>query len=133
VQALSGLGRLAGRRSDDPLPAGAAVVDQHGAALLALGLLAALLHRERTGQGQRLEVTMVQAALDLATEPVVYHLNGGAVERPVEPVADSFHAAPYGFYRTSDGHVAISMTPVATLLEALGAEPAISTIPRSRS
>jgi crotonobetainyl-CoA:carnitine CoA-transferase CaiB-like acyl-CoA transferase len=121
VQALSGLAWLAGRRHEDPVPAGAAVVDQHGAALLALGLLAALIHRDRTGEGQKLEVTMVQAALDLASEPVVYQLNGGIVERPVEPVADTFHAAPYGFYRTRDGHVAISMTPVARLLEALDA------------
>ena len=123
VQALSGLGWLAGRRQHDPAPAGAAVVDQHGAALLAMGLLAALIHRERTGEGQKIEVAMLQAALDLATEPAVYHLNGGAVERPLEPVADTFHAAPYGFYRTRDGQVAISMTPVARLLEALGAGP----------
>jgi crotonobetainyl-CoA:carnitine CoA-transferase CaiB-like acyl-CoA transferase len=119
VQALSGLGWLTGRRGDDPVPAGAAIVDQHGAALLALGLLAALIHRDRTGEGQKLEITMVQAALDLATEPVVYHLNEGTVERPVEPVADTFHAAPYGFYRTRDGHVAISMAPVEKLLDAL--------------
>jgi crotonobetainyl-CoA:carnitine CoA-transferase CaiB-like acyl-CoA transferase len=122
AQALSGLGWLTGKRGDDPVPAGAAIVDQHGAALLALGLLAALIHRDRTGEGQKLEVTLVQAALDLATEPVVYHLNGGKVERPVEPVADTFHAAPYGFYRTRDGHVAVSMTPVGRLLEALGAK-----------
>ena len=123
VQALSGLGWLAGRREQDATPAGAAVVDQHGAALLAMGLLAALIHRERTGEGQKIEVAMLQAALDLATEPVVYQLNGGRVERPVEPIADTFHAAPYGFYRTRDGQVAISMTPVALLLQALDAPP----------
>ena len=120
IQALSGLGSLTGRRGQDPVPAGAAVVDQHGAALLAMGLLAALMHRERTGEGQRIEVTMLQAALDLMTEPVVYRLNGAPLERPAEPIADTFHAAPYGFYRTRDGYAAISMTPVATLLDALG-------------
>jgi crotonobetainyl-CoA:carnitine CoA-transferase CaiB-like acyl-CoA transferase len=124
VQAASGLGWLTGRRGQDPVSVGAPVVDQHGAALLAMGLLAALVHRGRTGEGQRIEVTMLQAALDLATEPVVYRLNGAAIERPEEAVADSFHAAPYGFYRTRDGHVAISMTPVARLRAALGdAEP----------
>ena len=120
IQAVSGLAGLTGRRGQDPVSAGAAVVDQHGAALLAMGLLAALLHRERTGEGQRIEVTMLQAALDLATEPVVYHLNGASVERPEEAIADGFHAAPYGLYRTRDGHAAISMTPVARLREALG-------------
>ena len=120
IQALSRLGWLTGRRGQDPVSAGAAVVDQHGAALLAMGLLAALVHRERTGEGQRIEVTMLHAALDLMTEPVVYRLNGAAIERPEEAIADTFHAAPYGFYRTRDGHVAISMTPVARLREALG-------------
>jgi len=91
-----------------------------------MGLLAALLHRERTGEGQRIEVTMLQAALDLMTEPVVYRLNGAPIERPAEPIADTFHAAPYGFYRTRDGFVAISMTPVARLREALG-EPGVAT------
>ncbi len=125
IQAVSGLGSLSGRRDQDPVPAGAAIVDQHGAALLAMGLLAALLHRERTGEGQRIEVTMLQAALDLMTEPVVYRLNGALIERPAEPIADTFHAAPYGFYRTRDGYVAISMTPVARLREALG-EPVVA-------
>jgi crotonobetainyl-CoA:carnitine CoA-transferase CaiB-like acyl-CoA transferase len=69
IQAMAGLMASTGRTDDPPTPAGAAIVDQHGAALLAMGVLAALLHRERTGEGQKIEVTMVQAALDLQLEP----------------------------------------------------------------
>ena len=123
IQAMSGMATLTGRSSQDPTPVGAAVVDQHGGALLAMGILAALFHRERTGEGQHLEVAMLQAAFDLMTEPVVYRLNGAPIERPVEAIADTFHSAPYGIYRTVDGHVAISMTPVKTLVEALSAPP----------
>jgi crotonobetainyl-CoA:carnitine CoA-transferase CaiB-like acyl-CoA transferase len=123
IQALSGAASLTGRRSEDPVPVGAAVVDQHGGALLAMGILAALFHRERTGEGQRLEIAMLHAAFELFTEPVVYRLNGSRVERPAEPIASTFHSAPYGIYRTSDGHIAISMTPIRTLLEALSAPP----------
>jgi crotonobetainyl-CoA:carnitine CoA-transferase CaiB-like acyl-CoA transferase len=121
IQAMSGLASVTGRAGWDPVPVGAAAVDQHGGALLAMGILAALLHRERTGDGQQLEVAMMQAAFDLATEPVVYRLNGSQVERPAEGIASTFHSAPYGIYRTSDGHVAISMTSIAVLREALGA------------
>ncbi|HEV2034251.1 MAG TPA: CaiB/BaiF CoA-transferase family protein [Candidatus Dormibacteraeota bacterium] len=121
IQAMSGMASLTGRAGQDPVPVGAAVVDQHGGALLAMGILAALYHRERTGQGQQLEIAMLQAAFDLVSEPVVYRLNGSRVERPVEAIASTFHSAPYGIYRTSDGHVAISMTAVKTLLEALSA------------
>ncbi len=126
VQAVSGVASLSGRAGEDPVPVGFAAVDQHGAALLAMGVLAALLHRERTGEGQRLEVAMLQAALDLATEPVVYRLNGSRVERPAEPVASPFHSAPYGIYRTADGHVAVSIAPVAAVSEALGGVPELA-------
>jgi crotonobetainyl-CoA:carnitine CoA-transferase CaiB-like acyl-CoA transferase len=98
----------------------AAVVDQHSASLLAMGILGALVHRERSGDGQRVELVMMQAALDLQTEPIVYHLNGAKLSRPKTPVADTFHAVPYGFYATSDGHLAISMAPIKAISEVLG-------------
>src|SRR5260221_9757328 len=85
-----------------------------------MGILAALVNRGRTGEGQRVDLVMVQAALDLQAEPVVYHLNGAKLRRPKTPVADTFHAVPYGFYATADGHIAISMTPVKALSDVLG-------------
>ncbi len=123
IQGLSGVAWLTGRAGQDPVVVGAAVVDQHGGALLAMGILASLFHRERTGEGQQLEVAMVQAAFDLMVEPVVYAANGAKLERPSEEIADTFHSAPYGVYRTADGHAVISMTPVKTLVEALGDPP----------
>ncbi|HLH69633.1 MAG TPA: CoA transferase [Candidatus Dormibacteraeota bacterium] len=120
IQARSGLAWLAGREGQGPASGGAAIVDQHGAALLAMAVLAAVLHRERTGEGQRVEVVMMQAALDLATEPVVYHLNGSPIRQPRAWIADTFHDAPYGMYPTRDGWVAISMTTVAKVRSALG-------------
>lgn len=123
MQGLSGVAWLTGRAGQDPTVVGAAVVDQHGGALLAMGILAALLHRERTGEGQQVEVAMIQAAFDLMLEPVVYAANGTRLERPQESIADTFHSAPYGVYRTSDGHAVISMVPVKTLVEALGESP----------
>jgi crotonobetainyl-CoA:carnitine CoA-transferase CaiB-like acyl-CoA transferase len=123
IQGLSGVAWLTGRAGQDPVVVGAAVVDQHGGALLAMGILAALLHRDRTGEGQQLEVAMVQAAFDLMVEPVVYAANGAKLERPSEEIADTFHSAPYGVYRTADGHAVVSMTPVKTLVEALGEPP----------
>jgi crotonobetainyl-CoA:carnitine CoA-transferase CaiB-like acyl-CoA transferase len=125
IQAMAGLMAATGRADAPPTPAGAAIVDQHGAALLAMGVMAALLHRERTGVGQKLEVTMVQAALDLQLEPATYHLNGAPLARPRHAIADTFHAAPYGVYRTADGYLALSMVPISTLAEALGGVPAL--------
>ena len=120
IQAISGLGANTGTEGEGPTVSAAAVVDQHSASLLAMGILGALLHRERTHEGQRVELVMMQAALDLQTEPVVYHLNGTKIERPKNRVADTFHAVPYGFYATSDGHLAISMAPIKSISELLG-------------
>ncbi len=120
IQAISGLGANTGTEAQGPTVSAAAVVDQHGASLLALGILGALVNRARTGEGQRVELVMMQAALDLQTEPVVYHLNGAHLKRPKTPVADTFHSVPYGFYATADGHLAISMAPIKAISEVLG-------------
>lgn len=120
VQAISGLMSITGRAGEMPVPVGAAVVDQHSAALLAMGILAALLHRERTGEGQKVEITMVQGALDLQMEPLVYYLNGGKMERPREALASTFHPAPYGVYETKDGYIVLSLSPVKAIRDALG-------------
>lgn len=120
IQALSGLASITGRYDEAPVPTGAAVVDQHGAALLAMGILAALLHRHVTGEGQRIEVSMVQAALDLQLEPLVYWLNGGKFALPHERLASAFHSAPYGIYETTDGYLAISLSSMKSLRLALG-------------
>ena len=120
IQAISGLGANTGTEAQGPTVSAAAVVDQHSASLLAMGILGALVNRARSGEGQRVELVMMQAALDLQTEPVVYHLNGAQLKRPKTPIADTFHSVPYGFYATSDGHLAISMTPIKELAEVLG-------------
>lgn len=132
LQAMTGLAANTGSDTEAPVPTGAPVVDQHGAALLALGVMGCLMHRQRTGQGQHVSVTMIQAALDLQTEPFTYHVNGGEVIPATERVGSSFHPGQYGLYRTTDGHVAISLSPVAQVLESLGtsspefADPAIA-------
>jgi crotonobetainyl-CoA:carnitine CoA-transferase CaiB-like acyl-CoA transferase len=120
VQSISGLPSVSGQADGPPVAAGAAIVDQHSATLLALGILGALHHRDVTGEGQRVEVTMVHAALDLQAEALSYHLNGGGLRRPANGLATSYHEGPYGFYEVQDGHVALSMSPIALISRALG-------------
>jgi crotonobetainyl-CoA:carnitine CoA-transferase CaiB-like acyl-CoA transferase len=85
-----------------------------------MGVLAALFHRQQTGEGQKLEIVMLEAALDLQMEPLVYYLNGGLIERPREALASSFHEAPYGVYETRDGYLALSLSPIKAIRQALG-------------
>lgn len=121
VQAESGLASLTGRADDPPTPTGAPIVDMHAAALLAFGVVTALLCRERTGVGQKVETSLLEAALHLQMEPLIYFLNGRRLRpRSQAGIASTYHAAPYGIYRTKDGFLALSIVPLATLGEALG-------------
>src|SRR5262245_36035306 len=81
AQALFGMMAITGQASTGPRPAGASVVDHHGAALFAMGILAALLRRQRAGQGCRVDASLMQAALDLQAEPLVAWLNAATKPR----------------------------------------------------
>ena len=119
LQALSGLASISGRAGQPPTPVGTAVVDQHGATLLAMGVLAALLERARTGQGVHVEVSMLRAAFDLQLEIVTYFLNGARFVKSPTSLASMFHPGPYGCYETRDGWLVLSMSPLKVLQEAL--------------
>jgi crotonobetainyl-CoA:carnitine CoA-transferase CaiB-like acyl-CoA transferase len=119
MQAFSGLAAISGRAGQPPTPVGTAVVDQHGATLLAMGVLAALLERQRTGAGLHVDVSMLRAALDLQLEVATYFLNGARLEKSPTGLASTFHPPPYGVYATSDGWLVLSLAPLAVLAEAL--------------
>jgi crotonobetainyl-CoA:carnitine CoA-transferase CaiB-like acyl-CoA transferase len=122
AQALFGLMAITGQQASGPRPVGVSAVDHHGAALFALGILAALLRRARTGEGCRVDVSLMQAALDLQAESLVGWLN--APERPEKlqaprHVGGWYYSAPYGVYAVQDGHLAISITPLKLLADVL--------------
>jgi len=119
MQGVSGLASISGRAEHPPTAVGTAVIDQHGATLLALGVLGALLERQRTGLGVHVEVSMLRAALDLQIESATYFLNGAPIEKTNTPLASTFHPPPYGIYPTRDGYLILSMSPLGQLAEAL--------------
>lgn len=125
MQAASGLISVTGSPERGNTPAGAAVVDQHGGALMAMGILGALLRREREGKGTRVEASLINSAIDLQTEPLVNYFAGGIQQAAMERernLATWFHAAPYGVYPAKDGQVVISLCSDETLAEALDSD-----------
>lgn len=124
LQSLSGLMSLSGGKNDPPTPVGTAAVDQHAAVLAAFGIVSALFHRERTGEGCKVESSLLNSALDLQMESLAYYLNKGEMwERSDTGLASRFHQAPYGVYKTSDGYLTVSNTPVEKLANILQSEP----------
>jgi crotonobetainyl-CoA:carnitine CoA-transferase CaiB-like acyl-CoA transferase len=122
IQARSGLMSVTGTPGMGPTAVGAAVVDQHGGALFALGILGALVKKLRTGQGTRVEASLLNSGLDLQQEPLVNYFAGSLSRDKLNRahnLATWFHAAPYGVYAVKDGHVVISLNDMQNLSEAL--------------
>lgn len=121
LQAMSGLAAHTGSMETGPVAIGSVPIDHHAAALTVAGILAALFERERTGTGKRIEVNMLQAALDLQGESITAWMNGADRTGPrgQAGMANWFSPAPYGIYAVRDGHVMISMSTPADLAEGL--------------
>ena len=114
AQSLTGLATLNGK--GDPYAMGCTLVDQHGATLAALGVLAALLDRERTGKGHRVDASLLNAALDIQLEPLGLYLNGGKLsKRAATGLSTRYHEPPYGVYQTQDGYITVSLTSFENL------------------
>ncbi|MCG6121613.1 MAG: CoA transferase [Microvirga sp.] len=125
MQARSGLVAATGSRESGPTIVGAAVVDQHGAALLAMGVLAAFVRRLQTGEGTRVEASLFQAGVDLQSEAITKYFarraEGDVMSRGPN-VGSWYHDAPYGAYAIADGHVVLSMNDPEKLAQALDSE-----------
>lgn len=121
IQALSGLAMISGTRSGGPRAVGVSIADHHGAALYALGILGALLRRQRTGKGCFVDVDLMSAAIDLQVESFVSYFNGNYQESLLSPdaIGGWYNSAPYGVYECSDGHLAISHCDLDILAEGL--------------
>lgn len=119
AQARSGAMFLTGPRGGPPSPSGPFIADAHAAAMLALGVSAALFDRTRTGVGRHLEIDLIGSMLHQMTQELVSHHNGAAPTRRSLAPSNPFMEGPYGVYATSDGWLAISMCPTAELARAL--------------
>lgn len=124
IQAMSGLA-AASTRDGEPVPVGFTAVDQHGAALFALAIAGAYARWLRSGEGTRIEATLLGAAIDLQQESIVTYLASGVGRSGIardRHLASWFHAAPYGVYATRGDHVAISLGDLSAVAEALDSD-----------
>jgi crotonobetainyl-CoA:carnitine CoA-transferase CaiB-like acyl-CoA transferase len=77
-QAMSGLMTLTGQLDGKPIGTASSVVDRYTALHATIGTLAALRHRERTGEGQLVDVCLLDSALTMVEIPTSYYLATGA-------------------------------------------------------
>jgi len=126
LQAMSGAMLSAGRRGEPPTPAGQYLADAVTASTAFEGVLAALLHRERTGEGQLVTVNMLDALTTLQMQELsVFTVGGIPQERGEQPNAHVYIRAPYGVFATSDGYIALGFADLETLGTVIG-EPSFA-------
>jgi formyl-CoA transferase len=97
-QAMSGLMSLTGAPVGQPLGAATSLVDRYTSLHATIGMLAALRHRDQTGEGQVVDCCLLDSAITMVEIPTSYYLatgqEGGEGGRPP--------------YKAKDGHVVIS-------------------------
>jgi len=106
IQGLSGEMAINGDERLNPLRAGFPVCDTVGGMNAAFAVMAGLFHRERTGEGQYIDVALLDSIMPLMGWVAANLLIGG--QQPVIMGNDNFTAAPSGTFRTQDGHINIA-------------------------
>lgn len=107
-QAAGGMLYTTGTGPADMTPIGVTLADHIGSQNLANGILAALYHRERSGRGQRVEVSLLGGQIYAQASEYTYHFLTG------KPSGHANHGHPmlpqgaiYGVFPTTDGHIAV--------------------------
>jgi len=107
VQAVSGLMAVTGEPDGAPALCGAPLVDTIGSLLAVQGILTALLHRERSGEGQKVDVSLLDGALlASAARLSVFHVTGEDVPRLGNAHPE---LAPYQAFRARDGWIFVAV------------------------
>jgi len=130
VQAMGGIMSVTGTADGPPVKVGVPAADMAGGVYMSIAILAALLARERTGRGQRVDVSLLDSLLAYQAVPLTMFLAGGQSPQKLGSAAP--YAAPNEAYATRDGHVMVAAyTPKRwpVLCSVLG-KPELATDPR---
>lgn len=125
VQGRAGMVAQTGEWQARPTPIGNSGIDQHGAAVLAMGIVAAYVKKLTSGEGTRVEGSLYTACVDLMQEGLVHYFSLGH-DRSVMPrdphLSCWYLGAPYGAYRMKNGAMVISINAYDKLAQALDSE-----------
>ncbi|HYH30594.1 MAG TPA: CoA transferase [Pseudonocardia sp.] len=121
AQARGGLMSITGTPDGEPTKVGVPICDLVCALYVALAVTAALRERDRTGHGQHIDVSLLEAGVSFAVWEAGKYFATGEVGRPLGSAHQT--SAPYQAIRTADGHVTLgAVTPKtwAGLCDVLG-------------
>ncbi|HET8977191.1 MAG TPA: CoA transferase [Solirubrobacteraceae bacterium] len=130
VQALGGLMSITGAPEGEPQKVGVALVDVLAGLFASVGILAALRHRDRSGEGQRVEVNLLSSLLAALVNQASAYTIAGVVPGRMGNAHPSI--SPYELYETGAGDLVLAVgndRQFAALCEVIGA-PGLAGDPR---
>ena len=130
VQALGGLMSITGSPEGEPQKVGVALVDVLAGLFASVGILAALRHRDRTGEGQRVEINLLSSLLAGLVNQASAYTIAGVVPGRMGNAHPSI--SPYELYETGAGELVVAVgneRQFAALCDVLGA-PELAADPR---
>jgi crotonobetainyl-CoA:carnitine CoA-transferase CaiB-like acyl-CoA transferase len=108
AQGMGGLMSVTGKPGGGPMRAGIPVADLSAGLFCALGILVALLEREQSGEGQKVETSLLQAQIFMLDFQAARWLIGHEV--PGQAGNNHPTAIPTGMFKTADGFINIAST-----------------------
>jgi formyl-CoA transferase len=112
MQGMSGLMSVTGEPERPPVKVGVPVADLTAALFAANAVQAALRVRDRTGRGQLVDVSLLEAAVSLEVWETSAYFATGEVPGPIGSAHRA--SAPYQAFRTADGYVTLGATTPRT-------------------
>ena len=107
AQGFGGIMSLTGDPAGEPMKVGVGVADVMCGMYATIGILAALRHRDKTGEGQHIDVALVDSQISWLVNEGVSHLTTG--DLPKRRGNGHPNIVPYQVFATSDGHVIIAV------------------------
>ncbi len=107
AQGYGGIMSLTGAAEGEPMKVGVGIADVMCGMYASVGILAALRHRDQTGEGQHIDLSLVDSQVAWLINEGTGYLTTG--ERPIRRGNGHPNIAPYQVFATSDGHVIIAV------------------------
>lgn len=107
AQSMGGMVNLTGYKDAPPVKVGPSVADHVAGIYLCVGFLLALYHREKTGEGQQVDVSMMDTIFTLLENSIVKTTMQGIIPERQGNIDPSI--SPFDIYPTSDGYVALGV------------------------
>ncbi|MBO8154089.1 MAG: CoA transferase [Thermovirga sp.] len=107
VQGMGGIMSITGPDEQHPTKVGSSIADIFAGVFCAIGILAALNHREKTGEGQKVDVSMLDCQVAILENAISRYFVTGKIPTPIGNRHPSI--APFATFKTQDGFINIAI------------------------